>query len=47
MEHDHVSLQDKELVVVPKRIAYKLSSTERAVVLGVRRHKQPGLPLPD
>lgn len=35
-----------ELAVVPKRIAYRLTSTERALVVGVQRHKQPNLPLP-
>jgi homogentisate 1,2-dioxygenase len=46
-ELGQVSLQDNELVVVPRGIAYRLSSTSRAMVLSVERHKQPGLPLPD
>lgn len=46
-ELDTVSLASGELVVVPKGIRYRLSSTERALVVGVQRHEQPGLPLPD
>jgi mannose-6-phosphate isomerase-like protein (cupin superfamily) len=42
-----VSLEEGELVVVPKGIDYRLSSPSRALVLSIRRHKQPGLPLPD
>jgi len=36
-----------ELTVVPSRVPYRLSSSGRAMALGVKRHKQPGLPLPD
>ena len=36
-----------ELAVVPVGVAYRLSSLRRALVVGVQRHKQPGLPLPD
>jgi homogentisate 1,2-dioxygenase len=46
-EHEGVSLDKWELVVVPQGIAYRLSSTERALVIGLERHPQPGLPLPD
>ncbi len=46
-ELGRVPLQDGQLVVVPKGIPYRLSSRGRALVLGVQRHKQPGLPLPD
>jgi homogentisate 1,2-dioxygenase len=42
-----ISLQNGELVVVPRGIAYQLSSPGRAVAVGVRRHQQPGLLLPD
>ncbi len=41
-----VSLLGGELVVVPPGIPHRLSSTGRAVVLNIERHKQPGLPLP-
>ncbi len=46
-EGNRLSLEGGELVVVPKGVAHRLSSADRAVVMGVRRHKQPGLPLPD
>lgn len=46
-ESNRLSLESSELVVVPKGTAYRLSSVERALVVGLRRHKQPGLPLPD
>jgi len=36
-----------ELTVIPSRVSYRLLSTGRAMVLGLKRHKQPGLPLPD
>lgn len=42
-----VSLRQGELTVVPKGVAYRLSSIDRALVMGLQRHKQPGLPLPD
>lgn len=42
-----ISLQAHELVVVPKGIAFRVSSTSRAVMLNVERHEQPGLPLPN
>jgi mannose-6-phosphate isomerase-like protein (cupin superfamily) len=42
----HVSLGPAELTVIPSRTTFRLLSTGRATVLGVRRHKQPGLPLP-
>ena len=41
------SLAPAELTVIPQRIPHRLLSTGRAVALGVKRHKQPGLPLPD
>lgn len=43
----HVTLQRGELTVVPKGVVYRLSSLRRALVMGVQRHKQPGLPLPE
>lgn len=46
-ELGQVSLQDGDMVVLPKGIPYQLSSSRRALMLGVERHKQPGLPLPD
>jgi homogentisate 1,2-dioxygenase len=46
-ELGQVSLQDGDMVVLPKGIPYRLSSSRRALILGVERHKQPGLPLPD
>lgn len=46
-EDDQRSLGTGELVVVPKGIQYHLSSTEVALVVGLQRHKQPGLPLPE
>jgi len=42
-----VSLHNGELVVVPRGVSYQLSSPDRTVVAGVRRHQQPGLLLPD
>lgn len=41
------TLQSGDLTVVPKGVAYRLSSMTRSLVLGLLRHKQPGLPLPD
>ncbi len=41
------SLGAAELTVIPSRVSYRLLSTGRATVLGLKRHKQPGLPLPD
>ncbi|MFC2037452.1 hypothetical protein ACFLYD_05725 [Chloroflexota bacterium] len=40
-------LEAGDLVVVPKGIAYRLSSDQQALAIGLQRHKQPGLPLPD
>ena len=45
-EHGQGSLESGELFVVPKGTAFRLSSEVRSLVLGLRRHKQPGLPLP-
>jgi mannose-6-phosphate isomerase-like protein (cupin superfamily) len=42
----NVPLQAGELVVVPTGMAYRLSSVDRALVLGVQRHKQPNLFVP-
>ena len=47
MEHGQCDLKTGELVIVPKGIAFRLSSDARSLVLGLQRHKQPGLPLPD
>jgi mannose-6-phosphate isomerase-like protein (cupin superfamily) len=41
-EVDQVSLVTGELVVVPQGITHRLSSTERALVLSVERHRKPG-----
>jgi len=43
---DQVSLGSGELCVVPPGIAFQLSSVRPALMIGVQRHKQPGLPLP-
>jgi len=42
-----VSLRQGEMVVVPKGLSYRLSCTERTLVLGIERHEQPGLPRTD
>jgi homogentisate 1,2-dioxygenase len=42
-----VCLQNGELVVMPKGVPFRLCSATRATVIGLQRHKQPGLPLPD
>ena len=47
VEMRRLSLASGELALVPKGVAYRLSSADRALALGVQRHKQPGLPLPD
>jgi homogentisate 1,2-dioxygenase len=36
-----------ELALVPSGVEYHLTAPDRALVVGVQRHKQPGLPLPD
>ena len=41
------TLHGGELVVVPKGISYRLSSSDRSLVLELQRHKPPGPPLPD
>jgi len=41
------TLHGGELVVVPKGVSYRLSSSDRSLVLELQRHKPPGLPLPD
>jgi len=46
-EGGQLVLEADELAVVPRGIAYRLSSPVRSLVMGVQRHKQPGLPLPD
>ncbi len=46
-EHGQYDLESGELAVVPKGLAFRLSSDVRSLVLGLQRHKQPGLPLPD
>jgi len=46
-ELGQISLQQGELVVVPKGITYRMSGADHALVLSTQRHKQPGLPLPD
>ena len=39
------TLHGSELVVVPKGISYRLSGSERSLVLELQRHKPPGPPL--
>jgi len=46
-EMGSVSLQHGELATVPRDVPYRLTSDSRTLVLGLQRHKQPGLPLPD
>jgi mannose-6-phosphate isomerase-like protein (cupin superfamily) len=46
-ELGQVPLQAGELVVVPRGIAYRLSSTDRALVLSVQRHRQPSSSVSD
>ncbi len=46
-EVGHVILEGGDLTVVPKGVAYRLSSRGRTLVIGLQRHKQPGLPLPE
>ncbi len=46
-EKGHVILEGGELTVVPKGVAHRLSSRSRTLVMGLQRHKQPGLPLPE
>jgi homogentisate 1,2-dioxygenase len=46
-EFGRLSLSSGELVVVPNGVSYRLSAYDRALMLTVERHKQPGLPLPD
>lgn len=45
-ELGQASLHSGELVIIPRGISYRLSSGERALVLGVERHEQPSLPPP-
>jgi homogentisate 1,2-dioxygenase len=42
-----ISLHNGELAVVPRGVSYQLSSPDRTVVAGVRRHQQPGRLLVD
>ena len=43
---DHeASLESGELLVVPQGIAHRLVSAKRALVIGLQRHKQPGVPI--
>jgi homogentisate 1,2-dioxygenase len=46
-ELGQLTLGRGELAVVPCGVAYHLSGARRSLVLGVQRHAQPGLPLPD
>jgi quercetin dioxygenase-like cupin family protein len=46
-QHEPCTLQSGDLVVVPKGTRYRLSSVPRSLVLGLQRHQQPGLPLPN
>lgn len=38
-ECDQISLESGDLLVVPKGMAYQLSSTDRTLVVGLRRHR--------
>jgi homogentisate 1,2-dioxygenase len=42
-----LTLDGGELIVLPSGSTYRLSATRRSLVLGLERHKQPGLPLPE
>ena len=44
-EGEPLPLRRSELVVVPKGVPYRLTSAGRALILGLDRHPQPGLPL--
>jgi homogentisate 1,2-dioxygenase len=46
-ELGRLSLDSGELVIVPRQVPYRLSAIDRALVLSVQRHEQPGLPLPE
>lgn len=46
-ELEQISLERGDLIVVPKGVAYRLTSTRRALVMGVQRHAHPNLPLAD
>ncbi|MBN1658900.1 MAG: cupin domain-containing protein [Anaerolineae bacterium] len=39
---DRLALRRDDVTVVPPRVPFRLSSTERAIVLSLKRHKQPG-----
>lgn len=43
-ELGQVSLESGELVVVPQGVTHRLSSTGRALALGIQRHLHPDLP---
>jgi quercetin dioxygenase-like cupin family protein len=45
IEQDHLQLEYGELVVVPRGVSHRLSCTTRGLVVGLQRHKQPGLPI--
>jgi len=45
-ESDQISLESGELLVVPKGMAYQFSSTDRTLVVGLRRHRSSGGALP-
>jgi hypothetical protein len=44
---EQYTLEASDLLVVPKGFGSQISSPTGALVLGVKRHKQPGLPLTD
>jgi homogentisate 1,2-dioxygenase len=46
-EAGQLALQKGEVAVVPAGISHRLSSINRALILGIQRHRQPGLPLLD
>lgn len=46
-ELEQISLERGDLIVVPKGVAYRLTSTRRTLVMGVQRHVHPNLPLAD
>jgi homogentisate 1,2-dioxygenase len=42
-----LSLEAGELAVVPTAVPYRLSSGRRSLMIGLQRHRVPGLPLDD
>ena len=42
-DFEQINLHDGDLIVLPAGTDYRFSSTQRALILGVERHRQPGL----